>query len=139
MAAETVKVDLLDLIRRFTSFLEAARRCLSIVYLYHGEGRIVVGRVYVYRGLVEYGGRHYESGEYLYASGPVRAVEESILVVDECAGRESAAVATDCALGDIVSRQPVVAPADMRTIDAIRLMWESGVSSVVVVEGGRPV
>ncbi|AFA39440.1 putative signal-transduction protein containing cAMP-binding and CBS domains [Pyrobaculum oguniense TE7] len=137
MAAEK-GLDPLGFLRVFTSFLEAARRCLTIIYLYHGEERVLSGRVYVYRGLVQYGSRYLESGEHGDVHGPVRAVEESILILDECAGSAGGAFA-DCVLSDMLSRPPVVVGPDVSIREAVKLMWSSGVSSVVVVEGGRPI
>ncbi|RFA98332.1 DUF294 nucleotidyltransferase-like domain-containing protein [Pyrobaculum aerophilum] len=138
MASEKEAVNPLEIIKRFTSFLEVARRCLSILYLYHGEEKVVVGRIYVYRGLVQIGDRYLESGEYAYVSGPIRAIEETILLIDECA-ESRRDVYADCAIYDILSRPPVVVEPNTSIRDTVKVMWENGVSSAVVIDGGRPV
>lgn len=138
MAAGKEAIDPLKFLKEFTSFLEVARRCLSILYLYHGEEKVVVGKIYVYRGLVQIGNRYLESGEYAYVNGPIRAIEESLLFLDVCTG-ERGEIYVDCTLSDILSRSPIVVEPSVSIKDAVRVMWENGVSSAVVIDRGKPI
>jgi CBS domain-containing protein len=121
--------------------LEEALSCSELVYIPKSSRRRLVGVVVVYAGSVHAGSMVYTRGDYLRAEGPVEAEEDSVVLVfpGECGRLIEAALASTeaCSVGELVHRRPVCVEPGTRCIDAVRVMAENGVSSVLVCSDGR--
>ncbi len=118
---------------------EVPPECVEVLYLRPGE--TVQRRAFyiVYKGIVESQGQHYEGGEYIVSDG-VRAEEESIVaLVDEGCVKEPSHHLEECTVKRL-AKFPVIWVSPQTAIrDAVRIMHEKGISSVVVMEGDTPI
>ena len=125
--------------------VEAALSCSTVKLLAEGSEAVEPGLYIVYSGAVRVGDSVYERGDYFILEKGSRAVaeRESIVIVVELRCGESLvrlAGPEACRVGDLVYRSPVTVSPDTPAIEAVRVMYRAGVSSVVVVDAsGRPV
>ena len=118
--------------------------CTKVVLLKRGEKRSRKALYVVYRGRVRIDSEELVSGEYRLGKH-IEAIEESIVLeIDEkCVSGVQLAppviVEEECRINRLVKRSPITVSPTTSVIDAVKIMAEHGVSSVVVVDGEKPI
>ena len=118
--------------------------CAKIVLLKRGERKSRRALYILYRGRLVVDGEELVSGEYRLGEH-VEAVEESIVLeIDEkCVSsiqlEPPVIVEEECRVNRLVKRNPITVVPNTPVIDAVKIMAEHGVSSVVVVDGEKPI
>ena len=118
--------------------------CAKVILLKHGEKKSEKALYVVYRGRVRIDGEELVSGEYRLGEH-VEAIEESIVLeIDEnCISdiqlAPPAMIEEECRINRLVKRSPITVPPEISVIDAVKIMAKHGVSSVVVVNGEKPI
>ena len=123
-----------------SKLLEHLLLCSKIMLLRENEETRKPGLYIVYSGLVNADFQLLSSGDYVVSEHGVKAVEESIIIYadNDCArivltfGEEET-----CTVGDLVYRDPVVVEPHTPVIEAVRVMYREGVSSIIVVDQQR--
>ncbi|HIP65950.1 MAG TPA: CBS domain-containing protein, partial [Pyrodictium sp.] len=118
--------------------------CTKVVLLKRGEKRSRKALYVVYRGRVRIDSEELVSGEYRLGKH-IEAIEESIVLeIDEkCVSGVQLAppviIEEECRINRLVKRSPITVSPTTSVIDAVKIMAEHGVSSVVVVDGEKPI
>ncbi|WP_317894752.1 CBS domain-containing protein [Pyrofollis japonicus] len=119
--------------------LEEVLTCSSITLLSEGEKVEKPGLYIVYNGSIRVGDASYHRGDYFVVEGSVSAEAESESIVvrvrPECVNLLiSTAEVEACRVEDLVYRAPVTVVRGTPVVNAVRTMYENGVSSVIVVD-----
>jgi len=124
--------------------IERLLSCTKVVLLKRGEKRSRRALYVVYRGRLRIDGEELTFGEYRIGEH-VEALEESIVLeIDErCVTgirlAPPAIMEEECRVGRLIKRSPITVPPTVSVIDAVKIMARHGVSSVVIVDGEKPV